>query len=80
MVAINKWDLVAESTADEYRGELRDRYPFLRNYPVLCISGLTGRRVHKCLEVVAAVGNKRRTRIPHRALEQRSFSSSLAST
>ena len=64
VVAINKWDLVAAGTADEYRGALRDRYPFLRNYPVLCISGLTGRRVHKCLEVVAAVGNKCRTRIP----------------
>jgi GTP-binding protein len=64
VVAINKWDLVAEKTAAEYRRELRDRYPFLRDYPVLCISGLTGRRVHKCLEVVAAVGNKRRTRIP----------------
>ena len=67
VVAINKWDLVAEvaeGTAAEYRRALRDRYPFLRDYPVLCLSGLTGRRVHKCLEVVAAVGNKRRTRIP----------------
>ena len=67
VVAINKWDLVAAGTAGtaaEYRRALRDRYPFLRDYPVLCISGLTGRRVHKCLEVVAAVGHKRRTRIP----------------
>ena len=44
VVAINKWDLVAEKTAAEYRRKLRDRYPFLRDYPVLCISGLTGRR------------------------------------
>lgn len=64
VVAINKWDLVAAGTVAEYRRALRDRYPFLRDYPVLCISGLTGRRVHKCLEVVTAVGNKRRTRIP----------------
>lgn len=64
VVAINKWDLVAGQTTAEYCRKLRERYPFLRDYPVLCISGLSGRRVHKCLKEVTAVGNKRRTRIP----------------
>ena len=64
VVAVNKWDLVAETSAAEYCRQLRGRYPFLRDYPVLCLSGLTGRRVHKCLEVVTGVGHKRRTRIP----------------
>lgn len=64
VVAVNKWDLVEGVTVEECRKEIRRRYPFLRDYPVLCMSGLTGRRVQKCLEVVAAVGDKRQTRIP----------------
>ena len=70
VVAVNKWDLVDEMTADQCRAELRGRYPFLRDYPVICMSGLTGRRVGKCLEEVAAVGRRRRYRIPTGQLNQ----------
>ena len=63
VVAVNKWDLVEGVSVEECRRELRLRYPFLRDYPVLCFSGLTGQKVQKCLEVVASVGKRRRTRI-----------------
>lgn len=70
VVAVNKWDLVDGMTVDECHSEIRLRYPFLRDYPVLCMSGLTGRRVQKCLEVVAAVGQRRQARIPTARLNQ----------
>ena len=70
VVAVNKWDLVEGMTADQCRSELRGRYPFLRDYPVICMSGLTGRRVAKCLAAVAAVGQRRRSRISTARLNQ----------
>ena len=70
VVAVNKWDLVDGMTVDECHSEIRLRYPFLRDYPVLCMSGLTGRRVQKCLEVVAAGGQRRQARIPTARLNQ----------
>ena len=70
VVAVNKWDLVDGMTVDECQKEIRLRYPFLRDYPVLCMSGLTGSRVQKCLETVAAVGAKRQRRIPTSRLNQ----------
>ena len=70
VVAVNKWDLVEGLEVEECRHEIRRRYPFLRDYPVLCMSGLTGKRVQKCLEVVSAVGAKRKTRIPTARLNQ----------
>ena len=70
VVAVNKWDLVEGMGVEECRQEIRRRYPFLRDYPVLCMSGLTGRRVQKCLEVVSEVGIKRQTRIPTARLNQ----------
>lgn len=52
VVAVNKWDLVeaSESGAEEFRRNLCDRLPFLRDYPIVFVSALTGRRVTRCLE------------------------------
>ncbi len=65
VVAVNKWDLedARGEGADVFRDDLRERYPFLRDYPIVFISGLTGRRVSRCLEAVARVGKNRRQRV-----------------
>jgi len=65
VLAINKWDIedARGEGADEYRDDLRSRYPFLRDYPIVFISGLTGRRVNRCLEAIARVGKNRQQRV-----------------
>lgn len=65
VVAVNKWDIedAHGEGADEFRDDLRHRYPFLRDYPIVFISGLTGRRVNRCLEAIARVGKNRQQRV-----------------
>jgi GTP-binding protein len=65
VVAANKWDLVAgeERTAEGFVEGLRDRFPFLVDYPVVTVSGLSGKRVHRLLEWAAKVHENRHRRI-----------------
>ena len=66
VVAVNKWDLVdtTEQSAEGFRQDVVDRYPFLRDYPILCLSALTGRRAYRVLEAAATVVGRARERIP----------------
>ena len=65
VVAVNKWDIedVRGEGAEEFRKDIRHRYPFLRDYPIIFISALTGRRVTRCLESISRVGRNRQQRI-----------------
>ncbi len=54
IIAVNKWDL-QEGTVADFSADLHHRFPFLRDFPLLTLSGLTGRRVHKCLDMVLEV-------------------------
>jgi GTPase len=65
VVAVSKWDLVAGGarTSEEFADGLRDRFPFLVDYPVVSVSGLTGKRVHRLLEWAAKVQDNRYRRI-----------------
>lgn len=65
VVAVNKWDLVdtAERTAEKFRQDVVDRYPFLRDYPIVCLSALTGRRAFRVLETAATVHARARERV-----------------
>ena len=66
LLAVNKWDLIdrgGEATR-EFTADLRDRFPFLIDFPVIFISALTGRRVQQCLDAVVAVYDRRLRRIP----------------
>jgi len=65
ILAANKWDLVdaSEMSGREFTADLRDRFPFLADYPVLFISGLTGKRVQQCLEWVVRIQERRQRRI-----------------
>ncbi len=62
----NKWDLVEKDTwtAPDFQRDAGRRAPFLRHVPFLFVSALTGLRVRKTLELVLAVAERRRHRIP----------------
>ncbi len=67
VVAVNKWDLMTAREdpvgIDTYRDDLRHRYPFLTNYPILVLSALTGSRTSRCFDEAARVHDRARTRI-----------------
>ncbi len=66
IVAINKWDLLAEKTDrsfDEYVRTIRRDVPFLDFAPVVSISAKTGQRVGRVLEAAVDVWGERRKRI-----------------
>ncbi|MDQ2673992.1 MAG: ribosome biogenesis GTPase Der, partial [Chloroflexota bacterium] len=58
VVAVNKWDLVAEKDANTARRgqeELIAKAPFLRYVPFVYLSALTGQRARKVLELILEV-------------------------
>ncbi len=66
VVAINKWDLLAEKTDrtfDQYVATIRQQVPFLDFAPVVSISAKTGQRVSRALEAAIDVWGERRKRI-----------------
>ena len=65
VLVINKWDLVDvdPKTAPEFERALRERAPFLRWVPILFVSALTGKRVHRVLEMVLRAQEERSRRI-----------------
>jgi GTP-binding protein len=67
VVAINKWDLLAEKTDrtfDEYVASLRRQTPFLDFAPMVSISAKTGQRVGRVLELAVDIWGARRQRVP----------------
>lgn len=66
VIAVNKWDLIAEKDANTARrGEeqLVTKAPFLQYVPFVYVSALTGQRVRKLLEVALEVAEARKRRI-----------------
>ena len=72
VVAVNKWDLVERGNpgAEDFRQNLRERLPFLRDYPIVFVSALTGRRVDRCLESAGQARLSCHTRVPTAALNR----------
>jgi GTP-binding protein len=67
IVAVNKWDQVAEkdaNTAERGRAMVAERVPFLGNVPFVYVSALTGLRVRKILDLIVQVAADRRRRVP----------------
>jgi GTP-binding protein len=67
VVAVNKWDLVAEKTDrtfDQYVEWIRNEVPFLDFAPVVSISAKTGQRVGRVLELAIDIWAERRRRVP----------------
>ncbi|HOB07899.1 MAG: ribosome biogenesis GTPase Der [Limnochordia bacterium] len=65
-VVVNKWDLVEKdtNTMREYEEEIRDRLQFLPYAPVEFVSALTGKRVHRLLDLAVSIAQQRSMRIP----------------
>ena len=67
VVAVNKWDLVADKTDrtfDQYTEWIRNEVPFLDFAPIVSISAKTGQRVGRVLEAAIDIWAERRRRIP----------------
>lgn len=67
ILAINKWDLIAEketNTALEFERQLRDQMKFLDFAPVVTISALSGQRVSKILPLAVKINEARNLRVP----------------
>jgi GTP-binding protein len=65
VIIVNKWDAVEkdEYTMNEYLREIREKFDFLPDPPVIFISALTGQRVHQVLETAHRVWESRFHRI-----------------
>jgi GTP-binding protein len=66
VVAINKWDLVAEKTDktfEQYVAWIRHEVPFLDFAPIVSISAKTGQRVGRVLEAAIDIWGERRRRV-----------------
>ena len=73
VVAVNKWDLVAEKTDktfDQYTTWIRAEVPFLDFAPIVSISAKTGQRVDRILEMAVDIWGERRRRISTGALNR----------
>lgn len=66
VLIVNKWDAIEKDDHSIYRftDEIRAKFDFLPNPPVLFISALTGQRVHQVLETAHKVWQNRFQRIP----------------
>ena len=66
VVAVNKWDLVADKTDrtfDQYTEWIRNEVPFLDFAPIVSISAKTGQRVGRVLELAIDIWAERRKRV-----------------
>lgn len=65
ILVYNKWDAVEkdDKTADKLLKNLKSRHPFLSHIPVLFMSGLVGKNVHKLMPVIETVKEQWEKRI-----------------
>jgi GTPase len=73
IIVANKWDLMkgrGVNFSKEFDENLRRRLKFLEYAPVLHLSGLTGERTPKLLEMIDRVAQARHTRVPTGALNR----------
>jgi GTP-binding protein len=70
VLVVNKWDLVDKDhgTMKEFTLDLRHRFSFLGNVPILFVSALTGQRAAKIIKDVEMVSEQFNRRIPTAAL------------
>lgn len=64
VIVVNKWDLLPNNpeVGDEVQSKLREELRFVRHAPVLFTSAVSGRRLHRLLDLVSQVCKRRRSR------------------
>ncbi len=72
VLIVNKWDAVEKDnyTQHTFTLDLKEKFNFLPDPPVVFISALTGQRIHEVLETANRVWEARRSRIPTSALNR----------
>jgi GTP-binding protein len=70
VVALNKWDLVAADDRDDVLAGVGDRLAFLGAAPVLKVSALSGRGVHRILPALWGAVEAYHQRVPTGALNR----------
>ena len=70
VVLLNKWELLDAEQRLDVMGQMAARLHFLGEAPVLKISALTGKGVHKLLPALGASVDRYRTRIPTRRVNE----------
>lgn len=71
VLVVNKWDLLeGERLGDKVRDTLSEDFRFVAHAPSLFTSALTGRNIHKLLDMVEGVWLRRQNRFPTRLLNQ----------
>jgi len=70
VIVVNKWDLLEKDTktAKEYEDRIRERLAPFRDVPILFTSVVTKQRILKSIEEALAVYERRKQKIPTRAL------------
>ncbi len=63
IIVLNKWDLVDKSEYQKIVDEIRHRFKFLHYAPIVTLSALTKRRVHKLFELIYRVNDNYSQRI-----------------
>lgn len=64
VLVVNKWDLLPNTpeTGDEVNRKLREEFRFASHAPVLFTSAVSGRRLHRLLDLVSQVHRRRQSR------------------
>lgn len=64
VLVVNKWDLLPNTpeTGDEVQTKLREEFRFVLHAPVLFTSAVSGRRLHRLLDLVSQVYDRRQSR------------------
>ncbi len=72
VLVVNKWDLVAKdgTTMGSFVKDLRYRFKFLGEVPILFVSALTGQRVARIMGEVESVAEEFNRKIPTSALNK----------
>ncbi len=72
LLVVNKWDLVEKdgTTMGSYVKDLRHRFKFLGEVPILFVSALTGQRVAKIMAEVETVADEFNRKVPTSALNK----------
>ncbi len=68
IIVVNKWDLVADSTPDEYTMYIMNELKFMPYAAVLYTSALSGKGVKKILPEAVRVNEQRQIRLPTAAV------------
>jgi len=66
IIVVNKWDLVEkdDKTSNRFIEHVRQNFPFLPYAPVIFVSALTGKGIHRVLNLVNYVAEQASMRIP----------------